>query len=294
MEWTYLQCVVPEFEERFHLVEKALAEHFIPALFDELGDDAKMKAMRPLFALPCRNGGLDIPNPQKTATEYHGNSRNLTKEITYSLLHGTDLNVGAYLSQAAEELKSNRFRKAGMEENAQERYIRGLSDTQSARRIKRSQECGAWLMAMPSRLNGTELAALEFQDALRLLPPKDLPPECDGCGHALSCRKGGLVIQRHDDVAGEWHQLCAQALTPSRVTDEPIIPQGRITQADANGNRRTIDPLERAHGFLSTPKLTQHLRTTPKVYGRRFATIITGIRRRALGSLLIVTNCLHF
>jgi hypothetical protein len=48
---------------------KTLVESFIPALFDEPCDDAKMKAMIPLFALPCRNGGLGIPNPQKTAAD---------------------------------------------------------------------------------------------------------------------------------------------------------------------------------------------------------------------------------
>ena len=31
-------------------------------------------------------------------------------------------------------------------------------------------------------------------------------------------------MQRHDDVAGEWHDLCAKALKPSAVTDEPDIP----------------------------------------------------------------------
>jgi hypothetical protein len=69
MEWTYLQRVVLDLEDRFHPVEKTLVESFIPALFDEPCDDAKMKAMIPLFALPCRNGGLGIPNPQKTAAE---------------------------------------------------------------------------------------------------------------------------------------------------------------------------------------------------------------------------------
>ncbi|MGL4997609.1 MAG: hypothetical protein ACRC5T_01270, partial [Cetobacterium sp.] len=114
--------------------------------------------------------------------------------------------------------------------------------------------------ATPNSLNGTELAGGEFRDGLRMrygLPPQDLPDKCDGCGqnftveHAMSCKKGGLVLIRHNDVKDEWHHLCAQALTPSAVSDEPLIlhGQGRPT-VNADGEV----PLElrgdvSAHGF---------------------------------------------
>ena len=39
------------------------------------------------------------------------------------------------------------------------------------------------------------------------------------------------MLLRHNDVAAEWHHLCAQALTPSAVSDEPLIHRGR----DGNG-----------------------------------------------------------
>jgi hypothetical protein len=40
-----------------------------------------------------------------------------------------------------------------------------------------------------------------------------MPNDCDGCGakmtveHALSCKMGGLVHIRHDDVADEWRHV---------------------------------------------------------------------------------------
>ena len=69
---------------------------------------------------------------------------------------------------------------------------------------------GAWLSAVPHRLNGAELSREELRDNLRLrygLMLQDIPVTCDGCGkkfsveHALSCPKGDLILARHDDTA---------------------------------------------------------------------------------------------
>ena len=60
---------------------------------------------------------------------------------------------------------------------------------------------------LPDPLNGTDLSADEFRDGVRVrygLVPGGLPTLCDGCDgrfsveHAMSCEKGGLVLQRHD------------------------------------------------------------------------------------------------
>ena len=70
----------------------------------------------------------------------------------------------------------------------------------------------AWLSATPHRLNCTELYREEFWDNLHLrygLMPHDIPATCDSFGkkfsikHALSCPKGGLVLERNEDAAKE-------------------------------------------------------------------------------------------
>ena len=61
---------------------------------------------------------------------------------------------------------------------------------------------------MPLVDEGLVLNKQEFRDVLRLrynMPLSELPCKCV-CGekyadcHALSCKKGGFVVQRHDDV----------------------------------------------------------------------------------------------
>ena len=81
---------------------------------------------------------------------------------------------------------------------------------QEKNRLHRSTRNGAWISAVPHRLNGMELSREEFQDNLRLrygLMPQNIPTTCDDYSkkfsieHALSCPKGGLVLARHDNAA---------------------------------------------------------------------------------------------
>ena len=84
---------------------------------------------------------------------------------------------------------------------------------QEKNRLNRATRNGAWLSAVPHRLNGTELSREEFWDNLRLRYGLMSQDVCDGCGkkflieHALSCPKGGLVLARHGDNAKEWGAL---------------------------------------------------------------------------------------
>ena len=58
-------------------------------------------------------------------------------------------------------------------------------------------------------------------------PLQNLPPSCDGCGQlfttslALDCRKGGLVVQRHDEIRDTIYDLTS--LVFNQVTREPTI-----------------------------------------------------------------------
>ena len=73
--------------------------------------------------------------------------------------------------------------------------------------------------------------------------PQDIPATCNGyvkrflIKHTLSCRKGGLVLARHDDAEKECGTLRAWALIPSAITYKPKINsmtvQGDMTRAGA-------------------------------------------------------------
>ena len=236
MEWQYLQRVLPNAGPSFAPVEVALADTFLPALLQEIAPASP--AQRALQALPVRRAGLGVPDPQLTAASCFTASQACTAELTRTLRAGTDLDIQAHAAKASTERRRMLKDKNKAEEATLDRLCAAARPA-VVRQMKRSQETGAWLTAMPNTLNGTELSEEEFHDNLRLrfgLQPLSLPARCDGCDakfsvdHALFCKKGGLVLLRHNDVAAEWHTLCAAALTPSAVSDEPLILTGR----DAN------------------------------------------------------------
>jgi hypothetical protein len=236
-------------------IEKAIADDFIPAL---LGGDT---LDRTLSQLPVRFSGLGLPDPCTHAQRHHSTSLAMTEALTSSLSECADLDAITYRNESNRilmELKEiHEVELASTLEPLLE-----AAPPETRRCMKRSQETGTWLTATPSLDYGTALSRTEFRDALRLrhgLVPLDLPTHCDGCpntrftvDHAFQCKKGGLVLARHDEMAAEWHQLCSQALTPSAVTDEPIIPtyqyQDNVPAAEqAPALRGDVS----AHGFWS-------------------------------------------
>ena len=78
------------------------------------------------------------------------------------------------------------------------------------------------------------LSATEFHDALALQynrPLLKMSANCDGCGaatsleHALDCKKGGLVTQRHNEVRDVIGDLASV-----EVVKEPVVQEANDTE----------------------------------------------------------------
>ena len=184
----------------------------------------------------------------------------MTADVTASLRNSNELDAMAYGLVSGRILSQERKSQDKSLEAELDLFL-ATAPPAVVRRLKRSQTTGAWLTATPSTDYGTALTATEFRDSIRIrsgFQPQGLPSHCDACptarftvGHALQCSKGGLVRARHEAMAAEWHQLCASALTPSSVTDEPSIPRVQRDGADILANTETLRGDVSAHGFWS-------------------------------------------
>ena len=97
-------------------------------------------------------------------------------------------------------------------------------------------QTSGWLTVLPLTCHHFDLSPQQFRDALSLRyhrPLSSMPSHCDGCGstfglsHALYCRKGGLVTQRHNEVRDALGDLAALAYKD--VIREPIVREGSDT-----------------------------------------------------------------
>ena len=232
-EWQYVQRVVADTAPFFSPLEEAIRTHFLPALLGvpsvEINGD-----YRQLLTHSIKLGGLAICNPVDTALSVHKASLVATRHltVTVSLVDPpvTRFDPGAHCMCATKAGAAARRDQLQNEQIFLDR--RGRDKPAVARRDKQNCAAGTWLSVFPNWLNGNGLSENKWRDNVRLRynhSPLDMPAACDGCGakmtveHALSCKTGGLVHIRHDDVADEWRHLCGTALSPCRVECKPRI-----------------------------------------------------------------------
>ena len=119
-----------------------------------------------------------------SAESAYNTSKAASAELVDSLLGVSTLNYIGYracvrrASAAARRERNN----ADIAELVRQKELSGGHDRN---RLHREKSNGAWLSAVPHRLNGTELSREEFRDNLCLrygLMPQDIPATCDGCG----------------------------------------------------------------------------------------------------------------
>ena len=112
--------------------------------------------------------------------------------------------------------------KAQMLEETFTITVRELDPLQQ-RALQRAKDSkiSLWLNVLPISQHHFDLSAQEFCDALAIRyqkPLLNIPAHCDGCGspfdlcHALSCRKGGLIVQRHNEIRDTFGDLASLVL----------------------------------------------------------------------------------
>ena len=186
-------------EEHLVPVDEVIRHKFIPAL---TGGHVVNELERQLLALPPRLGGLGLKIFSQNAVEEYQNSTSVTVELQEQIL-GTII----------DEERKKRSQVKSERQRSQQTKLDILLSEMSQEDQRRTQANGKkgvsnWLTSLPMRNHGFDLSKQEFREAIRMrygwaldrLPAICVCGSRFGVPHALSCKRGGFVTLRHNEL----------------------------------------------------------------------------------------------
>ena len=239
--YTFYLRTIPDISELLQPLEDEIRLTLIPSLTEGRGvtDDE-----RKLLSLPPRLGGLGIISPVDTSDFEHESSTTSTARLTDAILNQERMLPEGFseISKQARALTKSKRRKIQSDKVEE---LRSRMTTEQKRQNEINCESGAsnWLTALPIEEKGYHLTKREFWDAVKLRygwPLPRLPSKC-ACGenfnvtHAMSCKKGGFVAQRHNELRDMTADLLSEVCKD--VAIEPMLNEltgENLGQASAN------------------------------------------------------------
>ena len=230
--WNYVMHTIESVGAFFQPLEEALHQHLLPAL---TGRMPSSEVERELLSLPCRSGGLNIPNPTCCSDFQFSSSKLLSASLVAMIQQQTFTSLAfSRLHQSRQQMLTSCLA------NIQSRVDPQLQRTIELINVKCSS---LWLTALPLQEQGFHLNKQEFRDALCLRygwQLANIPSHCV-CGtsfsvdHAMICRHGGLTFIHHNelrDLTAQWLREVCHDVT----VEPPLLPlDGEIiTPTSAN------------------------------------------------------------
>ena len=255
--WTYLSRTCPNITTFLLPLEEAIRTVLLPSI---TGQSAPNDNQRDIFSIPCRLGGLGIPDPSYSSAEQYSNSQLVSFPLTTLVLTQSDIiPPELYIDQlnAKKLIRSSRFQFLA-EKTSEVR--KSLSPTLlKLFDIASEKGSSTWLSVLPLRTHGYHLHKGAFRDGLCLRygwEPPHLPEACI-CGakfnvdHAFNCPCGGFPSIRHNELrditAALMSEVCHNVTiepTLQPLSGETLNPRSAITEDDARSDVR-------AEGFWS-------------------------------------------
>jgi len=183
---------------------------------------------RQLLALPKRLRGLGLKIFCDNATVEYDNSIKVTADLQNQILRDSEKPDDKTRNQVKNERKKLNY------DDAKRTYANGQKGVSN------------WLTSLPMKEHGFDLSSQEFRDAIRIRygwQLERLPAMCAcgssfGVSHALSCKKGGFVTLRHNEVRDITAELLKEVCQD--VRKEPMLGEvvpGELIKKSSNRSR---------------------------------------------------------
>ena len=225
--YAFYMRTIPAIGSQLKPLEDAIRSKLIPALTEGrvVTDDERL-----LLSLPPRLGGLGLVAPTEIADLEFQLSSVSTAKLTNAIKDQLETLPPDFDSLSKDDkLESKRLRSKFYVDLHRELVGRFNPSLKRANEISMEKGASNWLTAIPLEGKDFHLNKREFWDAVNLRytwPLTRLPSRC-ACGdsfnlqHALSCKKGGFVVQRHNELRDIAADLLAEVCTD--VATEPML-----------------------------------------------------------------------
>ena len=213
-------------------VDNLISENFLSVLFGI--DCSVITEHRDLLSLNPSEGGLGISILSSEAQEQHSASKKITKLHVQSILNqAVSLKEKDSEGRTFQEIKNQTNAEKSKERKERITSIHKNLPTNIKPHVEQACDKGAscWLNALPIKEQNLHLIKEEFRDAISSrynIPLKTLPTYC-ACGekfnesHAMSCKKGGFVSNRHDNIR-DLLTICLNKVCTDVQVEPHLIP----------------------------------------------------------------------
>ena len=223
---TYFLRTLPDIEDLLAPLERAITDTLIPSITGH--NSTQVAIERKLLALPVRMGGMGLANPSQVAALEYVASTNISGLLAQQIKSQTheppDDNVIGAVQREMRQVK-NQYLKERLEE------VKCSISGKALRAVDLATQKGAssWLTVLPIRDVDFDLNKSEFRDAVKLRYDCEVPdtPSVCVCGdmfsvdHAIICKRGGFVIQRHNELRDLEAELLSMVCIDVEV--EPVL-----------------------------------------------------------------------
>ena len=213
--WTYTMRTIPDLSSLFKPLDAAIDEKLLPALFNgRIPNELERK----LMSLPVKFGGMSMIIPSEASIEQYKDSKEITRQLAEHVICQKDILEINPVEQ--KEIKVN-IRSRKMDRN--KKTLAEIEESMESNRLKllpiiTENAASNWLTAIPIQKKGFYLNKQEFWDALCLrygydlkrLPVKCVCDKSYTVEHALSCKKGGFICMRHNELRDLTAELLSE------------------------------------------------------------------------------------
>lgn len=225
--YVFVMRTVPNISVLLKKLDRKIDEFIRVILNDYQFNDSE----RLLYSLPARYGGLGVIIPSQMADREYERSLTITSHTKECMLQ----NIAVYDHRAEHVVAALKTRiKREKNENYQHQLNEikeQITDLEKNKALEASLENGSsiWLTAIPLKEHGFALDKQSFWDALRLryaIPLERLPTTCVcsapfNVQHALSCPRGGFIINRHNELRNCTAEIVKEVC--QEVIVEPLL-----------------------------------------------------------------------